>query len=213
MKVAQWAEIRRLAEVEKLSRRAIARRLRCCERSVKKALDMSQPPDETRRAKRGSILDPYKPKIQTLIAKCPELSAMRVLEELRKGPEPYGGRITVLRGYLRQIRPRRGRIYQEVYYEPGQAMQVDWGHCGAIRIGKPCPSSTSNPVRSKSSLMPRTPSKPPSLLSSGGASGRPKPCSTCSATTPMIASLATKFLSARPGLVQSMPSRFRRWTS
>jgi transposase len=135
MKVSQWAEIRRLAEIEKLSQRAIARRLRCCERTVKKALDMPHPPDETRRPERGSILDPYKPKIQALVEKCPELSAMRVLEELRKGSEPYGGKITVLRDYLRQIRPRRGRIYQEVCYEPGQAMQVDWGHCGAIRVG------------------------------------------------------------------------------
>ena len=135
MKVSQWAEIRRLSEVEKLSQRAIARRLRCCQRTVKKALGMGHPPDETRRPARGSILDPYKPKIQALIDKCPELSAIRVLEELRKGSEPYGGKITVVRDYLRQIRRRRGRIYQEVYYEPGQAMQVDWGHCGAIRIG------------------------------------------------------------------------------
>lgn len=135
MKVSQWAEIRRLAEVEKLSQRAIARHLRCCERTVKKALAMPHPPDENRRPQRGSILDPYKPKIQALIEKYPELSAVRVLEELRKGPEPYGGEITVVRGYLRQIRPRRGRVYQEVHYEPAQAMQVDWGHCGAIRIG------------------------------------------------------------------------------
>lgn len=114
MQVSQWAEIRRLSEVEKLSQRAIARRLRCCQRTVKKALGMGQPPDETRRPERGSILDSYKPKIQALIEKYPELSAMRVLEELRKGAEPYGGKITVLRAYLRQIRPRRGRIYQEV---------------------------------------------------------------------------------------------------
>lgn len=136
MKVSQWAEIRRLAEVEKLSQRAIARRLRCCQRTVKKALDLSHPPDETRRAERGSILDPYHPKIQALIDKFPELSAMRVLEELRKGPEPYTGQITVVRDYLRQIRRRPGRIYQEVYYAPGQAFQVDWGHCGSIRIGQ-----------------------------------------------------------------------------
>ena len=121
MKVSQWAEIRRLAEVEKLSQRAIARRLRCCQRTVKKALDMEQPPDETRRPERGSILDPYKPKIQALIEKCPELSAMRVLEELRKGvrtlrrknhraaglpaadPSPGGG------GFIRRCAMNRGR--------------------------------------------------------------------------------------------------------
>jgi len=125
MKVSQWAEIRRLAEVERLSQRQIAARLRCCWKTVKKALTLPQPPDETRRSRRGSILDPYKPTIDALIAKYPQLSAVRVLEEIRKGPERYAGEISVVRAYLRQIRPIRGRVYQEVFYEPGQAMQVD----------------------------------------------------------------------------------------
>lgn len=135
MKVAQWAEIRRLSQVERLSQTQICKRLRCCHRTVKVALTMDRPPDETKRAPRGSRLDPHKPKIDTLVAKYPELSAVRVLEEIRKGPDGYTGRITVLREYLARIRPRRGRVYQEVHYEPGQAMQVDWGHCGQIRIG------------------------------------------------------------------------------
>ena len=135
MKVSQWAEIRRLAEVEGLSQRQIAERLRCCWRTVKKALAMPQPPDETRRPPRGSILDPHKPKIDALIAKYPQLSAVRVLEEIRKGPEGYTGQISVVRSYLRQIRPIRQRIYQEVFYEPGQALQVDWGSCGYVKIG------------------------------------------------------------------------------
>lgn len=135
MKVSQWAEIRRLAEVERLSRRQIAERLRCSWRTVKKALNMQQPPDETRRRRRRSILDPHKAKIDGLIGKYPELSAVRVLEEIRKGPEGYTGEISVVRAYLRQIRPNRQRVYQEVYYEPGQAMQVDWGSCGYLKIG------------------------------------------------------------------------------
>ena len=77
----------------------------------------------------------YKPKVDALIAKYPELSAVRVLEEIRKGPDGYSGQITLVRDYLRQIRPARGRIYQEVLWEPGQALQVDWGSCGQIRIG------------------------------------------------------------------------------
>ncbi len=135
MKVSQWAEIRRLAEVEGLSQRQIAERLHCCWRTVNKALAMEHPPDETRRPRRGSILDPYKEKIDALITKYPELSATRVLEEIRKPPDGYTGQISVVRGYLRQIRPARGRIYQEVFYEPGEAVQVDWGTCGKIKIG------------------------------------------------------------------------------
>lgn len=135
MKVAQWAEIRRLSQVDGLSQRAIVRRLRCCHRTVKKALAMQHPPDETKRPARGSLLDPYKSKIDDLVAKYPELSAVRVLEEIRKGPDGYCGRVTLVRQYVRQIRPARGRVYQEVLYEPAQAMQVDWGNCGRIQIG------------------------------------------------------------------------------
>ena len=122
MKVAQWAEIRRLIEVEKLSRRAVALRLNCCEKTVAKALRMDHPPDEQHGPKRGSILDPYKPKIDALLARYPQLSAARVLEEIRRGPDGYRGQLTIVRIYLRKVRPRRGRVYQEVEYEPGQAI-------------------------------------------------------------------------------------------
>jgi transposase len=135
MKVEQWAEIRRLSKVEGLSQREIARRLHCCTKTVQKALTLDRPPSATMQSARGSILAPYKAKIDALITKYPRLSAIRVLEEIRKGSEGYSGQITVVRDYLRQIRPARGRVYQEVHYDPGQAMQVDWGHCGSIRIG------------------------------------------------------------------------------
>ncbi len=134
MRVSQWAEIRRLHEVEGLSGRAIARRLGCDRTTVRKALAMPRPPDETTRAKRGSILDPYKKKIDALVAQFPELSAVRIWEEIRKGPDGYPGSVITVRRYVRKIRPARGRVYQEVDYEPGQAMQVDWGECGRIEI-------------------------------------------------------------------------------
>ena len=82
MKVSQWAEIRRLHEVEGLSQREIARRLRCDRMTVRKALAMLRPPDETTRAKRGSILDPYKKKIDAMITQFPGLSAVRIWEEI-----------------------------------------------------------------------------------------------------------------------------------
>ena len=47
MNVALWAEIRRLSEIEKLSGRAIAHRLRCSWRTVALALKLEQPPART----------------------------------------------------------------------------------------------------------------------------------------------------------------------
>ena len=136
MNVALWAEIRRLAEVEKLSQRAIARRLHCCDKTVRRALAMQQPPTQTPAKASHSILDPYHAQINALIDKYPGLSAVRVLEEISKGDDGYRGGICLVRRYLRQIRPVRGRIYQEVHYEPGEAMQVDWGDCGRVMIGQ-----------------------------------------------------------------------------
>lgn len=135
MKVALWAEIRRLSEIEGLSQRAIAKQLQCSWKTIRRALSLQQPPQEARREPRGSLLDPHKPRIDALLAKYPDLSAVRILEEIRKGPEGYRGQITLVRQYVAQIRPRRRRVYQEVFYEPGQAMQVDWGSCGRVQIG------------------------------------------------------------------------------
>ena len=134
MNVALWAEIRRLAEIEKLSGRAISRRLHCSWRTVAAALQLNQPPAR-QVSRRASRLDPHKTKIDALLTKYPELSAVRIREELARGPEGYTGSVGTLRRHLRQVRPARGRLYQEVHYEPAQAMQVDWGECGRVQIG------------------------------------------------------------------------------
>jgi transposase len=134
MKVALWAEIRRLAEMEKLSGRMIARHLHCSRHTVAAALALPQPPTQ-QAARRGRLLTPYLDQIQGLLANYPELSAVRIREEIARGPQGYQGSACTLRRYLRQVRPARGRIYQEVLYQPGQAMQVDWGECGRVPVG------------------------------------------------------------------------------
>jgi transposase len=134
MNVGLWAEIRRLAEIEKLSGRAIARRLRCSRHLVTVALRLDLPPAR-QVARRASLLDPHKAKIDALVAKYPELSAVRVCEEIARGPDAYTGGACTVRRYLRTIRPARGRVYQEVHYEPAQALQVDWGECGRVQVG------------------------------------------------------------------------------
>jgi len=134
MNVALWAEVRRLAEIEKLSARMISRRLRCSWRTVALALGSEQPPAGSV-SSRASLLDPYKAKIDALLAKYPELSAVRVHEEIARGLDGYTGSVITVRRYVRSVRPARGRVYQEVHYEPGQAMQVDWGECGRVQIG------------------------------------------------------------------------------
>jgi transposase len=134
MNVGLWAEIRRLAEIEQFSGWVISQRLHCSRHTVAAALKSDQPPGR-QAARRASILDPYKTKIDALLAKYPELSAVRICEEIARGPDGYKGSAIVVRRYLRTIRPARRRVYQEVHYEPAQAMQVDWGECGRVQIG------------------------------------------------------------------------------
>jgi len=135
MKVSLWAEVRRLHEVERLSKNAIARQLACCHKTVTKALAMEQPPSQTVKPARTSKLDDYRHRIDSLIARYPNLSAVRVLEEISKGDQGYQGGSTLVRDYLRTIRPARGRVYREVFYDPGEALQVDWGECQRLKIG------------------------------------------------------------------------------
>ena len=132
MNVATWAQARHLAEYEQLSVRAIARRLHCSRHTVAAALASERPPDHDP-SPRASLLDPHKPKIAALIAKDPDLSAVRVHEEIAR--DGFTGSAVIVRRYLHAIRPPRGRVYQEVHYEPAQAMQVDWGECGTVKIG------------------------------------------------------------------------------
>src|SRR6202795_475609 len=134
MKVALWAEIRRLSEIENLSGWAIARRLHCSRHTVAAALKLEQPPS-SQAARRAHVLDGYVEQIKDLLAQYPELSAVRIREEIARGPQGYTGSTIAVRRYVRKVRPARGRVYQEVHYEPAQAMQVDWGECGRMHVG------------------------------------------------------------------------------
>ena len=93
------------------------------------------PTPRAQASRRASLLDAHRAKIDALLAKYPELSAVRIREEIARSPEGYTGSACTLRRYLRQVRPARGRVYQEVHYEPAQAMQVDWGECGRVQLG------------------------------------------------------------------------------
>jgi hypothetical protein len=154
MNVSLWAEIRRLCEIEKLSQRAISQRMKCCQRTVARALRMQNPPDGRRDSPRRSGLDPWKTKIEELLKRSPEGFASRIHEELKSIPDGYRGGITVVRDYVRKVRRRPSRVYQTVDYTPAQAMQVDWDCCGnsasaALSEKSPCwsPSCATAGVR------------------------------------------------------------------
>ncbi len=75
--VETWAEICRLHVVEKLSKRAIARRLGLHRATVTRALASQLLPAYSRAPQPG-LLDPYKPRIQSVLELYPELSGVRI---------------------------------------------------------------------------------------------------------------------------------------
>ena len=138
MKVSQWAEIRRLFEIEKLSKRAIAERLGCSRKTVDRALGFEEAPSTKRYSQnRPTKLDPFKQQIQAIVQQYPKLSAVRIMEKIANGngqAQGYTGGVSQLKVYLQSIRPARGRVYQDISYASGEAIQVDWGDVGSIKI-------------------------------------------------------------------------------
>lgn len=81
-----------------------------------------------------SILDAFKPYLVERLAEYPELTATRLLMELKD--RGYTGGAAVIRRFVRKIRVARSRkAYLRIETEPGEQAQVDWGSFGQLRIG------------------------------------------------------------------------------
>lgn len=123
-------EIHRLKDLG-YSERMIARTLKIGRNTVKKYLcNPDSPP--AKRVAGYSKLDPHRDFIKQLIEKHPGLSAPVVLQRLCE--RGFDGKITIVRDYLRQIRQQtqHKRAYRRFESDPGQQMQIDWGHFGGL---------------------------------------------------------------------------------
>jgi transposase len=124
--VEQWAEIRRMRHVERLSQREIHRRTGVHRDTIRRALASPMPPSYGPRSKRRSKLDPFLATIEELLADEPTLSGVRIREELEK--LGYRGGKTILDDLLRELRPRfrpPPRSFQRTRYRPGELAQFD----------------------------------------------------------------------------------------
>lgn len=125
MDASLWSEIRRLYFVSRLKKKEIARELLVSVKTVRKALRQETPPVPLTR-NRPSQLDPFKEKITSLLKEYPTLSAVRIHEEI----PGYRGGMTILKDYVRTIRPRKQEAFLRIETEPGEEGQIDWGLFG-----------------------------------------------------------------------------------
>jgi hypothetical protein len=91
----------------------------------------SAPARPSSRGARGRILDPFKPRITRLLDTHP-YSAQQIFQRLRE--EDYSGGLTILRDYVRRIRPPKREVYLKLHFAPGECAQVDWGAYGAVAV-------------------------------------------------------------------------------
>jgi len=121
-KHAQGWSIRYLSRYFKIGRNTVRRLLRRQKANRDKGHNILP---VKKNIPRASKLDPSAPTIKKLLDKFPNITAQRVYEEIRD--EDYKGGITIVRDYLRKIRPlpKREPI---VRFEtsPGEQGQMDW---------------------------------------------------------------------------------------
>ncbi|QHG85474.1 IS21 family transposase (plasmid) [Rhodococcus rhodochrous] len=122
LSVEDWAEIRRLHRSERLPIKAIARVMGISRNTVRSALAADGPP-KYQRAKTGSIVDPFEPRIRELLQQFPTMPATVIAERIG-----WEHSIRVLSGRVAELRP----VYlppdpaSRTTYQPGEIAQCDF---------------------------------------------------------------------------------------
>ena len=133
--VEQWAEIRRMYFVGRVSIKEIVRRTGLSRNTVRRALRSGEPP-RYRRPPRPSKLDPFREEIHRLLRSDARLPGKRVRELLEE--QGYVGGKSILDDYLREVRPlfQRQRTFQRTSYRPGVLCQFDlWQPSREVPVG------------------------------------------------------------------------------
>lgn len=129
------AEVLKLHLIDGLSVRAIAKRLNMSRNTVRKLVGRGPARTRAPAAPRTTLLTPYDAKVKALLEETPELKAPAVLETLRA--DGYQGGVSILRDRMRQLRPKEKEPFLKLHFEPGEAVQVDWGDFGFALPGVP----------------------------------------------------------------------------
>lgn len=81
---------------------------------------------------RPSKLDPFKSAILRMLERHP-YTATQVFQRL--GEEGYTGGYSILKEYVRTVRPKRAPAFLTLTFAPGECAQVDWGEYGTVTVG------------------------------------------------------------------------------
>lgn len=126
-----YCKIRDCHERERLTIAQIARALGVHAQTVAKWVKRSQ--FRARQpAPRTSRLDPFKAQIVRLLETHP-YSAQQIFQRLRE--EGFEGGFTILKDYVRKVRPVHREAFLKLSFARGECAQLDWGEYGSIGVG------------------------------------------------------------------------------
>ena len=123
-----YCQIRSLHQEEKLTPAQIAAKLQLDHKTVRYWLRHAYHPHK--RPSRASKLDPHKPRIQAWLQAQP-FTAQQIFQKLQAQGVGY----TIVREYVRCVRPKPIQAFLTLNFCPGECLQVDWGSWGFIPIG------------------------------------------------------------------------------
>lgn len=128
---SQYAKIHHLHHEKKLRIAQISEEMQLDQKTISKWLSLRR--FKARKAKgRSSKLDRYKAQIKAWLEKH-DYSAQQIYQLLYD--EGYEGGLTIVRDYIRKVRPIRPKAYLSLAFAPGECAQVDWGSFGSVGAG------------------------------------------------------------------------------
>jgi transposase len=127
-----FCQIKHLHEHQGLNTAQIARELALDPRTV--SYWLAQEHFRPRKpAQRRSKLDPFKAVTARMLERYP-YSAAQVFQRLRE--QGFDGGYSLVKAYVRTVRPRRQPAFLKLAFAPGECAQVDWGALGSVPVGQ-----------------------------------------------------------------------------
>ena len=81
---------------------------------------------------RPSKLDPYKEGIVRMLERYP-FTAVQVYQKIKE--QGFEGGYSIVKKYVRKVRPRRQEAFLNLSFAPGECAQVDWGSYKSVAVG------------------------------------------------------------------------------
>jgi transposase len=125
-----FMKIQSYHQTDGLSCAQIARKLNLNYRTVKRWLGQRYQPRQSKG--RSSKLDPFKDDILAMLERHP-YTAVQIFQRI--GEKGFDGGYTIVKEYVRKVRPKRAKAFLKLSFAPGECAQVDWGSFGSVKVG------------------------------------------------------------------------------